>query len=262
MAGTLLQLRKFESTGNDFILIDNRFCEVSLSPADIAKMCHRRFGIGADGLILLEDDPKLSFSMRYFNSDGHEGSFCGNGGRAVAAFAGILEIPGFPAYRFMASDGVHTAELSRMEKNRWHVILKLNDTMVDRADLIDTGSPHHITYLKDLHKIDITEKGKALRISPQFGPGGCNVNFIEDKGDHLFVRTWERGVEAETLSCGTGVTASAIFHNLGEPDGEHTVFIKTAGGELKVEFFKTGNLFRNIRLSGTTTCVFSGNYYL
>jgi diaminopimelate epimerase len=258
---TPVYFSKFESTGNDFILIDGRNEAFSLQPDEIAKICHRRFGIGADGLIVLESHPDLDFRMRYYNSDGHEASFCGNGGRAICGFAMSLGIPG-DRFHFAAYDGIHDATISKAGASSWDVSLGMNDVTANSGTFIDTGSPHHLAYVEDVDSFDVAVEGAKIRNSSRYSPGGCNVNFIEVQGQVLKVRTFERGVEEETLSCGTGVTASAIFHHLGMEDGEYTTVIRTRGGELRVSFRKVGNHFTAIRLKGETRQVFAGDYYL
>lgn len=256
-----IAFRKFESTGNDFILIDGRDGRFSLQPDEIATICHRQFGVGADGLIVLENHPDLDFRMRYFNSDGLEASFCGNGGRAICGFAWSLGIPG-NRFRFEAFDGIHEATISKTGTCIWVVSLGMNTVIADSGAFIDTGSPHHLAYVEDVDSIDVAIEGAKIRNSSQYAPGGCNVNFIEVQGQGIKVRTFERGVEEETLSCGTGVTASAIFHHQQEPDGEYTTNIRTKGGDLQVSFSKAGNRFTAIQLKGETRQVFAGDYYL
>jgi diaminopimelate epimerase len=258
-----ISFTKYQGTGNDFILIDNR---ARLFPAEnqalIAHLCHRRFGIGADGLILLEPDESADFRMVYFNADGRASSMCGNGGRCIVRFAhdlGLFE----SETRFQAVDGEHLAVVCEDE-----IFLKMSDvvTPIDRAGLTfaDTGSPHVVCFKTDhndgpLQTIDIVAEGRAIRYSEAFGPGGTNVNFVQVLDDNLlFVRTYERGVEDETYSCGTGVTAAALVahrqHGLPDP-----VFVQTPGGSLRVSFnaLPDGS-FDNIYLIGPARRVFSG----
>lgn len=247
---------KYQATGNDFILIDNRSGELSFSKEQIGKLCDRRFGIGADGLILIESDPDANFSVNYFNRDGSQ-SLCGNGSRAAVHFASYLGITNGKA-NFSAYDGLHKAELL----DSGVVRLKMNDVEgVERVGedyLIDTGSPHYIRFVSGIGDFPVVEEGKKIRYSDRFRAKGVNVNFVELQDDGtIYVRTYERGVEAETLSCGTGVTAAALaayFSGLQSPVG-----IKTRGGALQVEF-KTGQsgTFHDIFLTGPAKMVFEG----
>lgn len=261
MSYTSVTFYKFEATGNDFLLLDNREQWFNLSARQVERWCHRRYGAGADGLILLEDDGDVDFRMRYYNSDGKEASFCGNGGRAVAAFASLLEI-NKKEYLFKAFDGLHSAEAEPAGPRQWVVKLGMNDTKVTNPDLIDTGSPHHVMPVEDLSGTDIDRAGKDIRNHPRFAPGGCNVNFVKEHEGIFHVRTYERGVEEETLSCGTGVTATAIFSHLQKPDGHYSVNMVTLGGALTVQFEKKGTLFTSILLEGPVRSPFTGIYYL
>ncbi|HRZ42868.1 MAG TPA: diaminopimelate epimerase [Bacteroidales bacterium] len=253
-----IAFRKYQATGNDFVMIDNRKGGFIPSKEMVLRLCDRRFGIGADGLILLETEGKGALKMRYFNSDGGEATFCGNGGRAFAAFAAALGIRGNPLV-FAASDGLHTASLVEAGHPNYFVELAMSDVEVPNPDLINTGSPHHIVKVDKVSEVDVYMEGKKLRHDPRFMPGGCNVNFTEISGNQIRIRTYERGVEQETLSCGTGATATAIFYALHKPDGSHTREIQTQGGLLQVRFKKTGNRFTDIRLSGPAVESFYGN---
>lgn len=252
---------KFESAGNDFIMIDNRSGFFRLTQKEIEQMCCRRFGIGADGMILLERHDTLDFLMRYFNSDGMVSTFCGNGGRAICGFARILRFPG-KDFEFEAADGIHHATIEPLSNFRWTVILSMKDIEVDNRSVINSGSPHHMVYADDIANMDVITPGREIRNSPKFAPGGCNVNFIMAMDQKLYVRTYERGVEDETFSCGTGVTASAVFHHLDDPDGHYKTLINTRGGSLEVSFRKTGTTFTDIVLEGITTLVFRGEYLI
>lgn len=254
---------KYQGTGNDFVMIDNRGTKF-LDRTDEGKiqlMCDRRFGIGADGLILLQNKAGYDFEMVYFNADGRESSMCGNGGRCTVAFAkflGIIE----NECQFLAVDGGHQAKISAED---W-VELKMSDVKkVETGDgffVLDTGSPHYVVFVEDLDDINITEGGQAIRYSDRFRKEGINVDFAEQVHGSLKVATYERGVEAETLSCGTGVTAAAIsffLKNKNPPFRE--VPISTKGGELSVRFLPDGNGgFRDIWLCGPARQVFSGEY--
>jgi diaminopimelate epimerase len=252
-----IAFNKFQGTGNDFIIIDNR--EGLFNPADttlINKLCDRRFGIGADGLILISLHKTYDFEMKYFNSDGKEGTMCGNGGRCTAAFALQKKIAG-TKQKFQAIDGPHEAEI-----NNGIVRLQMSDvkdfTKIRGNYFINTGSPHYVTFVKNVKESDVFNEGRKLRYSDDFKPGGTNVNFVEVTPEGIFVRTYERGVEDETLSCGTGVTASAIASVLSGHFDRNKINVKTLGGDLSVEFKVEKDKVTDVRLSGPGTFVFEG----
>jgi diaminopimelate epimerase len=254
---TTIAFNKYQGTGNDFIIIDNRNSIFSPdNSALIKKLCDRRFGIGADGLILINNKTGFDFEMVYFNADGFIGTMCGNGGRCTADFAlksGIAE----KKLRFIAADGIHFAE-SDGELIR----LKMNDVNEIRSVagnyFINTGSPHYVIFTKELGNLDVFNKGRKIRQSKDFQPGGTNVNFVESESNGIFVRTFERGVEDETLSCGTGVTASAIASVLSGHFVSSPVNVRTRGGNLSVEFDVNGTQISDIWLCGPATFVFEG----
>ena len=251
---------KYQGTGNDFILADNRKNEYSsLTTDQIRRLCDRRFGIGADGLMLLNEKPGYDFEMKYFNADGREGSMCGNGGRCMVKFAYSLDIHR-DMYRFIASDGEHDAEIDP----DGIVSLKMKD--VDKVRkvhgdfVLNTGSPHYVKIVNDVMDLDVYKKGRDIRYSKDYEQEGINVNFVEQMAevDHILVRTYERGVEDETFSCGTGVTAAALvcYHN---ENGYNDVEVKTLGGKLTVEFDRLDeDKFVNIWLCGPADKVFEG----
>ena len=248
---------KYQGTGNDFIIIDNR--DGSFNPEDTAlinKLCDRRFGIGADGLILISLHKTFDFEMKYFNSDGNEGSMCGNGGRCTAAFAQKIGVAR-EKQKFYAFDGPHEAQIKE-----GIVRLQMSDvtrfTKVKGNYFINTGSPHYVSFVKNVKELDVYNEGKKLRYSDDFKPGGTNVNFVELKNDGIFVRTYERGVEDETLSCGTGVTASAIASVLSGHFDTNVINVRTLGGDLSVEFKINKDNVTDIWLSGPATFVFEG----
>ena len=256
----MIEFFKYQGTGNDFIIIDNRQLSFDSSNVKLVSfLCDRRFGIGGDGLMLLENHSKHDFTMRYFNSDGNEASMCGNGGRCIAAFAveqGIISTP--DNFSFMAVDGIHHAAY-----DNGIVSLKMIDvTTVDIQDnytFLDTGSPHYVTFTNTINAINIVEEGKAIRYSDTFKPDGTNVNFVQlHEGNNISVRTYERGVEDETFSCGTGVVASAISAHLKKPDlSDFNINIK--GGALRVHFtIEEPLIFKDIWLVGAATFVFKG----
>ena len=254
---------KYQGTGNDFVLVDQRETRF-IDPKNqvlIQKMCDRKFGIGADGLILLEHHQDHDYEMVYFNADGKTSSMCGNGGRCITAFAHQIGIAN-NEHRFMAIDGAHT---SRFNKDGI-VSLKMNDVSdyVVGKDffVLDTGSPHYIIFVEDIDDIDVKSQGEAIRYSEEFKVEGINVNFVEIReNNRIIVATYERGVEDETLSCGTGVTAAAIAYYLSANHKESTshIDIETKGGELSVSFdHSTETGFSNIWLNGKATKVFTG----
>jgi len=248
---------KYHGTGNDFVLIDQRKTQFlnRENTAIIHQICQRHFGVGADGLILLENHPTLDFEMIYFNSDGNESSMCGNGGRCIVAFAHFLGV--FKeSCQFMAIDGIHDA----LVKEDW-VELKMSDVeqvkQYDSYSFLNTGSPHYVCFLEDLAKVDVVQDGRKIRYSNDFQPGGTNVNFVQKNQNGIEVATYERGVEDETLSCGTGVTAAAIAYHLQHPELTE-IPIDTKGGQLKVRLQREGKTFSNIWLCGPAQQVFKG----
>ncbi len=257
-----LKCYKYQGTGNDFVIIDNREKTISLTVEQIRLLCDRRFGIGADGLMLLELEPGIDFKMVYFNSDGNESSMCGNGGRCITAFAKQLGIITSEA-KFLAIDGMHEAKIMADS-----VSLKMNDVrdieVGDDYFYLNTGSPHYVKFVKDIETFDVVVEGKKIRYSDRFKAEGTNVNFIERTEHELFVRTYERGVEDETLSCGTGVTAAALVAGFkGLSTDKKNCRIKTLGGNLNVKFEKVlENTFYNIWLEGPALFVFETTFEL
>jgi diaminopimelate epimerase len=251
---------KYQATGNDFVLIDNRLSELSFTTEQIKKICDRRFGIGADGLMLIEKHPALDFNLVYYNSDGSQ-SLCGNGSRAAVVMAAQLGLLNTQT-KFNAYDGTHEAELL----NNNIVRLAMNNVTGTKKSgddyFINTGSPHHIKIVPDLENYPVFEEGREIRYSETYAPAGTNINFIQLlENNTIFVRTYERGVEDETYSCGTGVTAAALaasFHGYSSP-----VKVKVLGGELAVEF-KSGQAgaFQDIFLIGPAKMVFEGTLEL
>lgn len=255
-----LEFYKYQGTGNDFIILDNRKGAYNdLSESQVAFLCNRRLGIGADGLMLLNKHDMFDFDMKYFNADGREGSMCGNGGRCMISFAhtrGIIR----STYKFNAIDGTHEASIN----TDGSVNLRMNDVAQVKYDhgnfIVDTGSPHFVTMTQDIWQVDVVKKGREIRNSAPFKEQGINVNFVEQKGNggKIMVRTYERGVEDETYSCGTGVTAAALvsFHN---DNGFNHIDVKTRGGMLSVDYDKIGDKFENIWLTGPATKVYEGD---
>jgi diaminopimelate epimerase len=244
---------KYQGTGNDFVIIDNRELQLALTVSIISMWCDRRFGIGADGLILIDNHPDYDFKMTYYNSDGSQ-SMCGNGSRCAVHFANELGIIDRQT-TFLSTDGVHHAIISDgLVKLSLHNVPSIEKK--DGGYFVNTGSPHHIEIVEEVSAVHIMERGKLIRYSEDYKPNGTNVNFIELGEGKIKVRTYERGVEAETLSCGTGVTAAALtasIHNFESP-----VAIETLGGSLSVSFTKSAVGFENIYLIGPAERVYDG----
>ena len=248
---------KYQGTGNDFIMIDNRSGIFPKKDTDfVARLCDRRFGIGADGLILLENDESVDFKMVYYNSDGNPGSMCGNGGRCLVAFAKFLGLITLEA-KFNAVDGLHFATI----KGDMVELIMGNVTEIEtkkNAYYLNTGSPHHVQLVKHLQDFDVFKEGSRLRYGV-YGKKGSNINFVEPISEGLFaVRTYERGVEDETLSCGTGVTAVAIAMHYAKKVSSETIDIETKGGNLQVRFSADSNGYSNVSLIGPAKQVFKG----
>lgn len=251
-----IKFHKYQATGNDFILIDNRNDTFTrLNKAEIVQLCDRRFGVGADGLILIEESKTVDFVMKYFNADGGIGSFCGNGSRAAVSFAvklGMLAKKG----KFEAYDGTHQTEITNESIKIKMADVQNGSTVLD-GTFIDTGSPHYVEVCKNVAQQDVINKGRLLRYHQAFQPNGSNINFVEIiDHDAIHVRTFERGVEDETLSCGTGVTAAALVTAKG--NGKHNVQVETPGGHLQVSFERQDGKNDNIWLEGPALMTFAG----
>ena len=253
----IIVFNKYQGTGNDFIIIDNR--KEVFDPENsklINQLCDRRFGIGADGLILIGNSSEFDFEMKYFNSDGLESSMCGNGGRCASAFA-IKEKIADNKLTFKAIDGIHQAlyedGIIRLQMNNVPEIKKIKGNY-----FINTGSPHCVIFRNNIDNTDVYNEGKSTRLSDDYAPDGTNVNFVETDKNGIYVRTFERGVEDETLSCGTGVTASAIASVMAGQIDTIPVKVRTKGGNLSVTFRSEGQGFSDIWLSGPATFVFEG----
>jgi diaminopimelate epimerase len=256
-----LEFYKYHGTGNDFILLDETKSIHQLSSNQIALLCHRHFGIGADGLIQLRKKETYDFEMVYYNSDGKTSSMCGNGGRCISQFAKDLGLINNEAH-FIAIDGEHQ---SIFTPNGIELQM-INTVLPDKIGTdytINTGSPHYIQFVNDINNFDVFSQGKALRNSAAFQEKGVNVNFVEAINDHtIFVRTYERGVENETLSCGTGVTAAAITYAFLQNTKLDSVDVKTLGGHLKVKFERNSSGFQNVWLCGPAIKTFKGVFKL
>lgn len=251
---------KYQGAGNDFVIIDNRNYGLPRHDVNLyKKLCDRRFGIGADGLMLLNAHDTYDFEMVYYNADGHEGSMCGNGGRCIVAFAARL---GLAEKRtaFLAVDGPHEANIMAPDV----IDLKMIDVNIidsfNEQYFMDTGSPHYVVFTDKLHEVDVYNKGKNIRYSDKYkSKGGTNVNFVEKVNNGILVRTYERGVEDETLACGTGVVASAIATVIKYQDQSNAINVKARGGNLSVRFKRgDNNLFSDIWLKGPAEFVFEG----
>jgi diaminopimelate epimerase len=252
---------KYQGAGNDFIIIEGRYGLPLLSQKEIHFLCNRRFGIGADGLMVIGYASDADFSMYYYNADGKEGTMCGNGGRCLVAYAAHHNDT--KDWIFSAVDGIHRAEILEHKGAAFQVKLWMND--VNTIDpygkdgfYLNTGSPHLVIFDPNVSQLDVSERGAFWRNHPDFAPEGTNVNFvnIEQEGT-LFVRTYERGVEAETFACGTGVTAAALAAYL--RSGVDSYSIRTPGGDLKVSFKVIENRFYDVQLTGPATFVFEGD---
>lgn len=260
---------KYQGAGNDFVLLDNRSSLFSaLTEKHIAFLCNRHFGIGADGLMLLDqpagDD---DFAMRYYNSDGRESVMCGNGGRCLAAFAHRL-LPAKKTYTFHAVDGAHTAEILSENGNNYTVRLKMIDAKhAERRGsdyLLDTGAPHFVRFTGDINTINFVPEARILRYDATLTGGeGANINFVQLTPQGLLIRTYERGIEDETLACGTGSVAAAMaaqYEQAALADGQHYhVPLQTRGGLLQVDFTYRNNIFTDVFLTGPACRVFEGN---
>ncbi|WP_435313614.1 diaminopimelate epimerase [Cellulophaga fucicola] len=247
---------KYQGTGNDFVMIDNRLLTFPKQNIElINKLCDRRFGIGADGLILLENDENLDFKMVYYNADGNESTMCGNGGRCLVAFANFLGVVKDKA-AFNAVDGLHNATIKD-----GIVSLQMIDVaeikQKDSYSFLDTGSPHHVQLVSNVTEFNVFAEGKKLRYG-LYGAAGSNINFVTKNDKGFTVRTYERGVEDETLSCGTGVTAVALaMHKTGSTT-DTVIPIKAMGGDLEISFEPSNEGYKNIFLTGPATQVFKG----
>ena len=252
-----MKFYKYQGAGNDFVMIDNRNLDFPKDNTKLIKhLCDRRFGIGGDGLILLENNDKNDFQMLYYNADGNESSMCGNGGRCIVAFAHYLGI--FESQtRFLAIDGIHEAEIKNdIVKLKMIDVNSIKEINSDYE--LNTGSPHYVTYVEDVEHYDVYHSGNKIRNSDPYKKEGINVNFVTELANNeIFVRTYERGVEDETLSCGTGVTAAALTFMTKK--NLTSVPVKALGGQLKIYAENTNWKFKNVWLEGPAKQVFTGN---
>ena len=251
-----IQFLNYEGAGNDFIIIDNRslFFDDSNQKL-IQSLCDRKFGIGSDGLILLQDVINYDFEMVYYNADGHLGSMCGNGGRCVVDFAKQLNIFEKECH-FLACDGPHLATWTCSDISLRMQNVEVIENGIDYF-FLDTGSPHYVKFVKDIESINVFEEGQKIRYNERFKNGGTNVNFVQIKDQKLYIRTYERGVEDETLACGTGVVASVVSAYEVKLNSNNSVKVIALGGDLKENFEKKDH-YHSIDLVGPYNCVFKG----
>ena len=252
-----IKFYKYQGAGNDFVMIDNREGNFPVNKEVIEKLCDRNFGIGGDGLILLENDDKVDFKMVYFNSDGNESTMCGNGGRCIVRFAHDLNVSA-EKMTFNAIDGLHHAivdgDTIRLQMIDVH---EVEDH--DRYLFMNTGSPHHVEFVPKVDEVDVYKKGKKIRNGSPYFEIGSNVNFVEVLPNKtLKIRTYERGVENETLACGTGITAAAIASYIRGFVTDNPISIEAVGGKLSVNFDEKNNTFENVWLNGPAVRVFEG----
>ena len=258
---SLLKFHKLQGAGNDFILIDDREERFDVHNNVVVKfLCDRRFGIGADGLMLLRNRAGYDFQMIYYNSDGNESSMCGNGGRCIAAFADIIGLKK-EQYLFLAVDGDHSADLALIGDEYWVRLGMIDVSEVEQGDdylYLNTGSPHFVKFVSHLQDYPVVDEARKIRYNERFKAKGTNVNFAEVIDGVLHIRTYERGVEDETLACGTGVTAAVISAFQSGRIAEDSFAVKAMGGDLKVSFVKKGEVYTSVCLEGPAKFVFKG----
>ncbi len=255
-----LPFYKYQGAGNDFIMVDNRNLAYQHSaPEKLAQICDRRFGVGGDGVMFLEPAEGFDFKMVYYNADGNPSSMCGNGGRCIVAFAKFLGVIDTET-TFIAVDGPHYAKIS--DSGDWVSLQMIDVTHIEKDGndfVLNTGSPHYVKFAERVADKDVFAEGKAIRYNETYKAEGININFVEVKADHLFVRTYERGVEDETYACGTGVTAVALANSYANGQtGTIETPIKVLGGELNIRFNYDGKIFTEIFLEGPAKQVFKG----
>lgn len=252
-----LKFFKYQGAGNDFVMIDDRQQAFPISTKLINRLCDRHFGVGADGLILLQNDKEFDFKMVYFNSDGNESTMCGNGGRCIIRFANDLDVAS-ENMTFTAIDGLHHGIVDNN-------VIRLQMIDVDEVEdhdhylFMNTGSPHHVEFVEKVDDVDVYNRGKEIRNGSPYFEKGSNVNFVEVMPDNnLRIRTYERGVENETLACGTGITAAAISAYVKNLVDKKSIEIKALGGDLSVNFEENNHKFVNVWLNGPAVKVFEG----
>ncbi len=263
----MLRFTKMNGAGNDFVMIDNRAGEVRLEPGQIVRICDRHRGIGADGILLLEKGSNgADFRMRYYNRDGGEAEMCGNGARCFARFANkVAKAPAKISFQTPAGliRGQLQGELVRLQMSdpkdlRLNVALEL-DGEDARVHYVNSGVPHVVVPVARVDVVNVFDRGSAIRRHEMFSPAGANVNFIEKRGPQsILVRTYERGVEDETLACGTGVVASALIFAATEKINGPVDVVVRSGSELSVDFKRAGDQFTNVTLTGPAEFAFEG----
>ncbi|MFT6747601.1 MAG: diaminopimelate epimerase [Glaciecola sp.] len=258
-----IEFFKYQGAGNDFVIIDDRSCTFDRTNDKLVKfLCDRKFGVGADGLMLLMPSDDYDFEMVYYNADGFEGSMCGNGGRCIVAFAfaqGLIN----GNCKFIAVDGEHIASIIKSGNEQWVSLQMIDVNLIEEGEdfcYLNTGSPHYVQVVENLSEFDVVGKGKEVRFNDRFKENGTNVNFIELKNENtLSIRTYERGVEDETLACGTGVTAAVLsVHAIGLTVATE-LCVSALGGDLKVKFNANGSNYTNVFLQGPAELVFNGS---
>lgn len=249
-----LHFQKYQGTGNDFVIIDDRLIQFPTENLSVIKrICHRKFGIGSDGLILIQKDETVDFKMVFFNPDGSQ-SYCGNGSRCAVQFAHSINIIG-ERCSFSAVDGIHQGLVLDGNRISTSILPVSKIEKIGNDVFINTGSPHYIVFCEDVDGVDLIKEAREIRYSDKFKPGGTNVNFVQIIAtDAIKMRTYERGVEDETLSCGTGVTAAA----LAVMKGQEKIAVSTLGGDLEVSAVNEAECFKDIWLSGPAEFVFDG----
>ena len=258
-----LKFYKYQGTGNDFVMIDNRSNTFPKENTQlVARLCDRRFGIGADGLILLDNDTDTDFRMVYYNSDGNLSSMCGNGGRCLVAFAKKLNVIQDET-TFIATDGLHYAKVAEDGIVSLQMIDVEEIKNTENYSFLNTGSPHHVQVVSDLEQYNVKENGAAIRYGDLYGQQGSNINFVKKIDDTTFsLRTYERGVEDETLACGTGATAVAIAMNANGQTHLNAINLNVEGGKLSVSFNRENGKYTNVFLKGPAEFVFEGTIEL
>ena len=256
-----LEFIKAQATGNDFIIIDTFEKNINLSTKEIKLLCDRHFGIGADGILFIQKDKKYDFRMKFFNPDGSVAKFCGNGARAIVKTAYFLGYIDKKTY-FIADDGAHIAEINNIVALQMTDVSQFFFWKPQNAIFINTGTQHLVKFINNLNDLDILPLAKQIRYHKDFAPEGTNVNFVEIFENYLFVRTYEKGVEKETLSCGTGVVASALAYFL-KTQLQNNIKITTKGGNLEVSFYfdMQRHIFTNVILKGDAQILFKGVWY-
>ncbi|MFT6716063.1 MAG: diaminopimelate epimerase [Saprospiraceae bacterium] len=257
-----IEFYKYQGAGNDFVIIDDRLNSFERNDNALVKLlCDRKFGVGADGLMLLRSSDDYDFEMVYYNADGYEGSMCGNGGRCIVAFAfaqGIVQ----QTCKFIAVDGEHKASVIEHDNEQWVSLHMIDVNTIERGQgycYLDTGSPHYVQVVENLSEYDVVEYGREVRNNDRFKNEGTNVNFIELTSENsLSIRTYERGVEDETLACGTGVTAAVLSVHATGLTSSKEINVMALGGNLKVTFAVNGTQYTDVFLQGPAELVFKG----